>query len=80
MSTAELKSTLIGIINTINDNSTLKEIYSFISEKKRETNDSLNLEKKDLNNLSVSGLAKAYSNDEPDYSNAVVKEQSELGK
>lgn len=74
MSTAELKSTLIGIINTINDNSTLKEIYSFISQKKGETKDSLNLEKQDFNNLSVSGLAKAYSDDEPDYSSMVIKE------
>ena len=34
----------------------------------------LNLEKQDLNNLSVYGLAKAYSDDEPDYSNIVIKE------
>lgn len=76
MNTAELKSTLVSIINTINDNSTLKEIYSFISKKKGETKDSLNLEKQDLTSLSISGLTKAYSDDEPDYSSAVIKEPS----
>ncbi len=74
MSTAELKSNLVSIINTINDSNTLQEIYSFVSQKKGDTKDSLNLEKQDLNNLSASGLAKAYGNDEPDYSNVVVKE------
>lgn len=74
MSTAELKSSLVNIINTINDSSTLQEIYSFISLKKENAKDSLSLEKQDLNNLSVSGLARAYGNDEPDYSSAVVKE------
>ncbi|HTA27728.1 MAG TPA: hypothetical protein VK809_08065 [Bacteroidia bacterium] len=73
MSTAELKSNLLSIINTINDNSTLQEIYSFVSQKKRDTKDSLNMEKQDLTNLSASGLAKAYD-DEPDYSNTIVKE------
>ncbi len=71
MSTAELKSNLLRIINTINDNSTLQEIYSFVSQKKGDTKDSLNLEKQDLTSLSASGLAKAYSDDEPDYSNVL---------
>ncbi|HTB30529.1 MAG TPA: hypothetical protein VK808_00790 [Bacteroidia bacterium] len=75
MSTAELKSNLLRIINTINDNSTLQEIYSFVSQKKGDTKDSLNMEKQDLNNLSASGLAKAYGDDEPDYSNTLLKNQ-----
>jgi hypothetical protein len=74
MSTAELKSNLLSIINTINDNSTLQEIYSFVSQKRGDTKDSFNLEKQDLTNLSASGLAKAYGDGEPDYSNTVVKE------
>ena len=74
MSTAELKYNLVNIINTINDSSTLQEIYSFVTQKKVETKDSLNLEKQDLNNLSVSGLAKAYGDEEPDYSNTLIKE------
>ncbi|MGP8216021.1 MAG: hypothetical protein ACLQQ4_10690 [Bacteroidia bacterium] len=74
MSTAELKYNLLRIINSINDNNMLKEIYSFVSQKKGEPKDSLDIEKQDWDNLSFSGLAKAYGEDEPDYSNTVIKE------
>lgn len=33
MSTAELKYTLFKVIDAINDNKTLKDIYSFVSKK-----------------------------------------------
>lgn len=33
MSTAELKYTLFKVIDAINDNKTLKDIYSFVSQK-----------------------------------------------
>jgi hypothetical protein len=85
MSATELKSDLLRIINAINDNSTLKDIYSFISQKHSailknekdksiEQKDSLNQEKELWDNISSSALARAYSNKEPDYSNALIKE------